>query len=95
MTAMGVHCIQPASPTIVKNEEDSVDVLLVQQIRTEKTAWKHCQIVQQPIYKDTANNNCKEQLYYKKFHRRPKLWQEQTWMLHQDNAPSHTSVLTQ
>ena len=27
--------------------------------------------------------------------RRPKLWQEQTWLLHHDKAPSHTSVLTQ
>jgi len=27
--------------------------------------------------------------------RRPKLWQEQTWLLHHDNAPSHTSILTQ
>jgi len=27
--------------------------------------------------------------------RRPKLWREQTWLLHHDNAPSHTSVLTQ
>jgi hypothetical protein len=26
---------------------------------------------------------------------RPKLWREQTWLLHRDNAPSHTSVLTQ
>jgi hypothetical protein len=26
---------------------------------------------------------------------RPKLWQEQTWLLHHDNAPSHTFVLTQ
>jgi len=26
--------------------------------------------------------------------RRPKLWREQTWLLHQDNAPPHTSVLT-
>jgi hypothetical protein len=25
----------------------------------------------------------------------PKLWREQTWLLHHDNAPSHTSVLTQ
>jgi hypothetical protein len=24
-----------------------------------------------------------------------KLWQEQTWLLHHDNAPSHTSILTQ
>jgi hypothetical protein len=23
------------------------------------------------------------------------LWREQTWLLHHDNAPSHTSVLTQ
>jgi hypothetical protein len=27
--------------------------------------------------------------------RRTKLWQEQTWLLHNDNAPSHNSVLTQ
>jgi hypothetical protein len=27
--------------------------------------------------------------------RRPELWGEQTWLLHHDNAPSHTSVLTQ
>ena len=27
--------------------------------------------------------------------RRPKLWREQTWLLHHDNAPSHTSVFTQ
>jgi hypothetical protein len=27
--------------------------------------------------------------------RRPELWQEQTWLLHHDNAPSYTSVLTQ
>jgi histone-lysine N-methyltransferase SETMAR len=27
--------------------------------------------------------------------RRPELCQEQTWLLHHDNAPSHTSVLTQ
>jgi len=27
--------------------------------------------------------------------RRPKLWQEQTWLLHHDKAPSHTTVLTQ
>jgi len=26
---------------------------------------------------------------------RPKLWREQTWLLHRVNAPSHTSVLTQ
>jgi hypothetical protein len=26
---------------------------------------------------------------------RPQLWQEQTWLLQHDNAPSHTSVLTQ
>jgi hypothetical protein len=25
----------------------------------------------------------------------PKRWREQTWLLHHDNAPSHTSVLTQ
>jgi len=25
---------------------------------------------------------------------RPQLWREQTWPLHHDNAPSHTSVLT-
>jgi hypothetical protein len=25
----------------------------------------------------------------------PELWREQTWLLHHDNAPSHTSVLTQ
>jgi len=25
---------------------------------------------------------------------RPQLWREQTWLLHQDNAPSHTAVLT-
>jgi hypothetical protein len=27
--------------------------------------------------------------------RRPEPWQEQTWLLHHDNAPSHSSVLTQ
>src|SRR5215469_6301242 len=27
--------------------------------------------------------------------RRPELWREETWLLHHDNAPSHTSVLTQ
>jgi transposase len=27
--------------------------------------------------------------------RRPELWRERTWLLHHDNAPSHTSVLTQ
>jgi hypothetical protein len=27
--------------------------------------------------------------------RRPELWREKTWLLHHDNAPSHTSVLTQ
>jgi hypothetical protein len=27
--------------------------------------------------------------------RRPELWQEQTWLPHHDNAPSHTSVPTQ
>jgi hypothetical protein len=27
--------------------------------------------------------------------RRPELWREQTRMLHHENAPSHTSVLTQ
>jgi len=27
--------------------------------------------------------------------RRPKLWREQTWRCHHDNAPSHTSVQTQ
>jgi histone-lysine N-methyltransferase SETMAR len=27
--------------------------------------------------------------------RRPKIWQEQTWQLHHDNALPHTSVLTQ
>jgi hypothetical protein len=27
--------------------------------------------------------------------RRPELWREQTWLLHHDNDPSHTSVLTQ
>jgi hypothetical protein len=26
---------------------------------------------------------------------RPELWRGQTWLLHHDNAPSHTSVLTQ
>jgi hypothetical protein len=26
---------------------------------------------------------------------RPELWREQIWLLHDDNAPSHTSVLTQ
>jgi hypothetical protein len=25
----------------------------------------------------------------------PRSWREQTWLLHHDNAPSHTSVLTQ
>jgi len=25
---------------------------------------------------------------------RPRLWREQTWLLHHDNAPSHTAVLT-
>jgi len=24
----------------------------------------------------------------------PQLWREQTWLLHRDNAPSHTAVLT-
>jgi hypothetical protein len=24
----------------------------------------------------------------------PELWQEQTWLLHHDNVPSHTSALT-
>jgi hypothetical protein len=27
--------------------------------------------------------------------RRPELWQEQTWLLHHDNAPFHIFVLTQ
>jgi hypothetical protein len=27
--------------------------------------------------------------------RRPEVWREQTWLFHHDNAPSHTSVLTQ
>ena len=27
--------------------------------------------------------------------RPPKLWREQTWLLHHDNALSHTSILTQ
>jgi len=27
--------------------------------------------------------------------RHSKLWREQTWLLHHDNAPSHTAVLTQ
>jgi hypothetical protein len=27
--------------------------------------------------------------------RRHELWQEQIWLLHHDNAPSHTSVFTQ
>jgi hypothetical protein len=27
--------------------------------------------------------------------RRPELWRQQTWLLHHDNAPPHTSVLTQ
>jgi hypothetical protein len=27
--------------------------------------------------------------------RRPELWREKTWLLHHNNAPSHTSVLTQ
>jgi len=27
--------------------------------------------------------------------RGPKLWREQTWLLHHDNAPSHTSVFTE
>jgi hypothetical protein len=27
--------------------------------------------------------------------RRLELWREQTWLLHHDNAPSYTSVLTQ
>jgi transposase len=32
----------------------------------------------------------------KNVHRRhPKLWREQTWLLHHDNAPSHTSIFTQ
>jgi hypothetical protein len=26
--------------------------------------------------------------------RRPELWREQTWLIHHDNAPSHTSVVT-
>jgi hypothetical protein len=26
--------------------------------------------------------------------RRPELWRDKTWLLHHDNAPSHTSVLT-
>ena len=26
---------------------------------------------------------------------RPQLWREQTWLLHHDNAPAHTAVLTQ
>jgi len=26
---------------------------------------------------------------------RPKLWREQTWLLHHDNTPPHNSVLTQ
>ena len=26
---------------------------------------------------------------------RPQLWREQTWLLHHDNAPGHTAVLTQ
>jgi len=36
MTAMGVRCIQPTSPTAVKKEEDVVGVLFVQQLSTEK-----------------------------------------------------------
>jgi hypothetical protein len=27
--------------------------------------------------------------------RRPELWREQTWLLHHDSAPSHSSVFTQ
>jgi transposase len=27
--------------------------------------------------------------------RHPELWREQTWLLHHDNAPFHTSVVTQ
>lgn len=27
--------------------------------------------------------------------RRSEFWQEQTWLCHHDNAPSHTSILTQ
>jgi hypothetical protein len=27
--------------------------------------------------------------------RRPELWREQTWLLKHDNAPSHTSIITQ
>jgi hypothetical protein len=27
--------------------------------------------------------------------RRPELWQEHIWLLHRNNAPSHTSVLNQ
>jgi hypothetical protein len=27
--------------------------------------------------------------------RRPELWREQTWLIHHNNAPSYTSVLTQ
>jgi len=26
---------------------------------------------------------------------RPKIWREQTWLLHHDNAPYHASILTQ
>jgi len=26
---------------------------------------------------------------------RPQLWREQTWLLHHDNAPAHTAILTQ
>jgi hypothetical protein len=27
--------------------------------------------------------------------RRPELWREQTWLLHHDNVPSHTSIFVQ
>jgi len=35
------------------------------------------------------------QLHENMRRRCPKLWREQTWLLHHDNVPSHNSVLTQ
>ena len=35
-----------------------------------------------------------QRLHEKVLRHRPQLWREQTWLLHHDNASSHTSVLT-
>jgi hypothetical protein len=62
----------------------------IQQLWQHKEFVPTGQIVSSGIYCDVLR-----QLRKDVRRRRPELWREQSWPLHHDNAPSHTSVLTQ